>query len=105
MSEEEKENLQKLLLEFRAYSPNLLMAGDGSFRWASGNYASPYEVLKGIHDANAVIERLVIEIDAIDVAEEIVVAHNEQAEQAATRHDKYSSLVEGGLAERPVSGK
>ena len=65
MSEKERENLIDLLKEFRAYSPNITMAGDGSFRWASGNYCSPYEVLKGIHDSRAVIDKLGMAIEAI----------------------------------------
>ena len=67
MNKAEKENLLNLLGAFRAYCPDILMAGDGSFRWKSGNYVSPYELHRAIHDAKTTIEKLAIAIEAIDV--------------------------------------
>ena len=67
MSKAEREVLMNLLLDLRAACPIILLAGDGSFRWVNGNYCSPYDVLKGIHDANAVIDRLGIAVEAIDL--------------------------------------
>ena len=66
MSEEEKKTLQELLGDISAYYPDILLAGDGSFRWARGAYCSPYEVLKGIHDAKFRIDKLGMAIEAIE---------------------------------------
>ena len=65
MSGEEKKTLQELLGDISAFYPDILLAGDGSFRWARGAYCSPYEVLKGIHDAKVRIEKLDMAIGSI----------------------------------------
>ena len=67
MNIEEKETILNLISDFRSYCPNITMAGDGSFRWANGNYCTSYEVLSGIHDAKGAIDKLGVAIEAIDV--------------------------------------
>ena len=82
VSKLEKQALLELLHDFRIYSPNMLMSGDGSFCWKNGHYCPPYEVLRGIHQANTVIEKLGILIEAID-------ADDAEAHQAS-QHSQHS---------------
>ena len=62
-----KEDLTKLLKDAKVPCSKVYLKGDGNFVYSNGNYLSPFDILKALHDKQDAIERGLHFISALQI--------------------------------------